>query len=173
MTDLTLDHKTVNEDRFKSGINEKENCDQKIKPDFSNKFRTSKVREIMREILKQSLDSVKYDYDQMPEMTKMISNKIRDELRNQLNYKSYSFLVQVIIGEQKGQGVKAACRCFWDNDTDSYAENNLKVWIPWILKNISFFMMNFLILKSPRNLSHSSDINGSPSPDENCGTRLD
>ena len=34
----------------------------------------------------------------------------------------YSFLVQVVIGEQKGQGVKAACRCFWDSDADNYAE---------------------------------------------------
>lgn len=52
----------------------------------------------------------------------MLSKKIRDKLVKRQNYKRYSFLVQVIIGEQKGQGVKAASRCFWDNDTDSYAE---------------------------------------------------
>ncbi|VUZ44273.1 unnamed protein product [Hymenolepis diminuta] len=122
MADLTIVNETVCKNRSKSAASGKLNCGHKIKPDLSNKFRPSEVRELMREIMKQSLDNVKYDYDQMPELSKMLSKKIRDKLVKRQNYKRYSFLVQVIIGEQKGQGVKAASRCFWDNDTDSYAE---------------------------------------------------
>lgn len=30
-------------------------------------------------------------------------------------------MVQVVMGEQKGEGVRMGCRCFWDSDTDNYA----------------------------------------------------
>ena len=33
----------------------------------------------------------------------------------------YKFVVQVVIGEQRGEGVKMGCRCFWDASTDAYA----------------------------------------------------
>ena len=29
---------------------------------------------------------------------------------------------QVVVGEQRGQGVRMGHRCFWDADTDNYAE---------------------------------------------------
>nr|CDS24423.1 Tctex 1 [Echinococcus granulosus] len=93
-----------------------------IRPEIYNRFRPSKVREVMREILKHNLEDVKYEYEKMPDLTKGLSDKIRDELRNDPTYKRYTFLVQVVIGEQKGQGVKASCRCFWDSDSDNYAE---------------------------------------------------
>ncbi|VDK35053.1 unnamed protein product [Taenia asiatica] len=96
-----------------------------IRPEIYNRFRPSKVRDVMREILKQSLEDIKYEYEKMPvtlELTKGLSDKIRDELRNDPTYKRYTFLVQVVIGEQKGQGVKASCRCFWDSDSDNFAE---------------------------------------------------
>lgn len=66
MADLTIVNETICKDRSKSVASGKANCDHKIKPDLSNKFRPSEVRELMREIMKQSLDNVKYDYDQMP-----------------------------------------------------------------------------------------------------------
>ena len=31
--------------------------------------------------------------------------------------------VNVVIGEQRGQGIKVGCRCFWDSDTDNYAQH--------------------------------------------------
>jgi hypothetical protein len=33
----------------------------------------------------------------------------------------YKYVVQVILGVQKGQGVQAGCKNFWDADTDSVA----------------------------------------------------
>uniref|UniRef100_A0AAX7SVX3 Uncharacterized protein n=1 Tax=Astatotilapia calliptera TaxID=8154 RepID=A0AAX7SVX3_ASTCA len=38
-------------------------------------------------------------------------------------FDKYKLVVQVVIGEQRGQGVKMSSRCFWDADTDSYAED--------------------------------------------------
>ena len=33
---------------------------------------------------------------------------------------------QVVIGEQRGEGVRMGCRCFWDPDTDAYAEDTYR-----------------------------------------------
>lgn len=30
-------------------------------------------------------------------------------------------MVQVVIGEQRGEGVRMGCRTFWDRDTDTLA----------------------------------------------------
>ena len=40
-----------------------------------------------------------------------------------MGYDRYKFVVQVVIGEQRGEGVKMGCRCFWDSDTDNYAQD--------------------------------------------------
>ena len=29
-------------------------------------------------------------------------------------------MVQVVIGEEKGEGVRMGCRCFWDPKTDNH-----------------------------------------------------
>lgn len=33
----------------------------------------------------------------------------------------YKLIVQVVIGERHGAGIKSKCRCIWDADTDSLA----------------------------------------------------
>jgi len=38
-----------------------------------------------------------------------------------LNLPRYKYMVQVVIGEQRGEGVRMGCRMFWDRDTDTYA----------------------------------------------------
>lgn len=45
-----------------------------------------------------------------------ISKLFRDSF---CNY--FRFVVQVSIGEQKGQGVRVVNRCFWDFETDNLA----------------------------------------------------
>eukprot|EP00983_Pelagomonas_calceolata_P118089 1160470-Pelagomonas_calceolata.AAC.7 len=35
----------------------------------------------------------------------------------------YKYAVQVFVGEQRGEGVRLACRGFWDPQTDSYAHD--------------------------------------------------
>jgi hypothetical protein len=39
-----------------------------------------------------------------------------------MKFDRYKFIVQCVIGENKGQGVKYGCRCLWDSDTDGMAE---------------------------------------------------
>ncbi len=53
----------------------------------------------------------------------IVTVNIRDRLKaSNMKFDRYKFIVQCIIGENKGQGVKYGCRCLWDSDTDGMAE---------------------------------------------------
>ena len=38
----------------------------------------------------------------------------------------YKYIVHCVIGENKGEGVKLACRCFWDSNTDAFAKESFE-----------------------------------------------
>merc|ERR1711892_1411926 len=58
--------------------------------------------------------------------TKEIADEIKSRLKSELELPRYKFVVQVVIGEQRGEGVRMGCRCFWDPDTDAYAEDTYR-----------------------------------------------
>ncbi|CAM0512305.1 unnamed protein product [Fasciola hepatica] len=51
-----------------------------------------------------------------------LADEIKHSLKKNSPLSRYRYLVQVVIGEQRGQGVKVAYRCYWDPDADNYAE---------------------------------------------------
>lgn len=52
--------------------------------------------------------------------SKEISDIVRDKLK-ELQIPRYKFMVQVVVGERKSQGVRMGCRCLWDSETDNFA----------------------------------------------------
>lgn len=44
----------------------------------------------------------------------------------ELDYPRYKVVVQVVMGENKLQGVRVASRCLWDADTDGFATHSYK-----------------------------------------------
>ncbi|CAF0839528.1 unnamed protein product [Adineta steineri] len=56
-------------------------------------------------------------------LLQLVTVNIRDRLKaSNMKFDRYKFIVQCIIGENKGQGVKYSCRCLWDADTDGMAK---------------------------------------------------
>jgi hypothetical protein len=68
--------------------------------------------------LKAKLTDKGYKLESLNQWTKEIADDTKAALKNLGKDKRYKFLVQVIIGENKGQGVRVGSRCFWDSDTD-------------------------------------------------------
>ncbi|KAJ1087178.1 hypothetical protein NDU88_000367 [Pleurodeles waltl] len=93
-----------------------------IRPNYQHKFRSSTVKEIIHAILKTELSNKLYVPEEVPQMTKSLSENIKNKLKD-MGYDRYKLVVQVVIGEQRGEGVKMAARCFWDADTDNYAQD--------------------------------------------------
>mmetsp|Transcript_80549 Transcript_80549/g.195261 ORF Transcript_80549/g.195261 Transcript_80549/m.195261 type:complete len:128 (+) Transcript_80549:70-453(+) len=87
-----------------------------IRPSYKQKFPVGRVKETMAAVMREKLGDSKYD----TEATAEIAHQIREKLK-ELKLPRYKFMVQVVMGERKGEGVRMGCRCFWDNDTDNYA----------------------------------------------------
>lgn len=92
-----------------------------IKPKQKEKFKPGKAKEMIQEILNLTLKQQKaYNPDTAQTLSKTIAENVKDKLK-ELNLPRYKYIVQVTIGEQKGQGVRVGCKCFWDFDTDHCA----------------------------------------------------
>lgn len=93
-----------------------------IRPNHQQKFRPAVVKECIREIVREGLSGVQYNPEEVPELTRSLADSVKDKVKNS-GFDKYKLVVHVVIGEQRGQGVKMSSRCFWDADTDSYAED--------------------------------------------------
>lgn len=43
-----------------------------------------------------------------------------------MEFERYKLIVDVTIGEFKGQGIRLASRCVWDTSTDSYSSSSFR-----------------------------------------------
>ncbi|KFV39041.1 Tctex1 domain-containing protein 2, partial [Tyto alba] len=68
------------------------------------RFKSSTVKECIHAILKEKLDSVQYIPEEMPQLTQSLSETIKDRLKEE-GFDRYKMVVQVVIGEQRGEGV--------------------------------------------------------------------
>ncbi|KAF4729330.1 Tctex1 domain-containing protein 2, partial [Perkinsus olseni] len=91
----------------------------------TSKFRPPMIRDVMRNIIKERIDSAvdkypHYDPDVYAALSEAISNDIKDRIAD-LNIPRYKILVEVIIAEYNGQGIRVSSKCLWDNNTDNLA----------------------------------------------------
>ncbi|XP_008706610.2 dynein light chain Tctex-type protein 2B isoform X1 [Ursus americanus] len=93
-----------------------------LRPIFQQRFRPSVVKECIHAVLKEELANAEYSPEEMPQLTKRLSETIKDKLK-EMGFDRYKVVVQVVIGEQRGEGVFMAARCFWDADTDNYTHD--------------------------------------------------
>lgn len=93
-----------------------------IRPKHQQKFKPAIVKECIREIMRERLSGVEYDQDQAIGLSRSLADCVKDKVKS-AGFHRYKLVVQVVIGEQRGQGVKMSARCLWDADTDNYAED--------------------------------------------------
>nr|CCA14559.1 hypothetical protein TRIADDRAFT_18983 [Albugo laibachii Nc14] len=81
---------------------------------------TSKIKQILSHILQEKLEKYVYQADKSAALTKELTDTIKTQLRA-ANYPRFKYIVQVVLGEQRGEGVRMGCRCLWDAGIDCYA----------------------------------------------------
>ncbi|XP_078046390.1 dynein light chain Tctex-type protein 2B [Augochlora pura] len=91
-----------------------------IRPQLHEKFKPLRAKEVIHNILFDQLSTKVYDAQEAIQWTKDIADIIREKVK-ELNFKSYKYLVNVVLGEQHGAGVKMGTRCIWDAEADAYA----------------------------------------------------
>lgn len=91
-----------------------------IRPDHDYKFKTTMVKEMIHSVLNDELGGKTYNKDEAEVWIKAIANTLRGRVR-EMPFKKYKYIVQVVICEQHGAGIKIGARCLWDADADNYA----------------------------------------------------
>ena len=94
-----------------------------IAPKRSEKFPVGKVKAMIKEVLKEKLEDKTYQADHTSSWTKDISDEVKNRLK-ELGLPRYKLMVQTLIGERRGQGVRMGSRCFWDSNTDNSASES-------------------------------------------------
>ena len=61
-----------------------------------------------------NLKDKEYDHSNAKSMAESISDQIKMAVKG-LNIPSYKIVVQTVIGEITGQGVRVASKCLWDD----------------------------------------------------------
>lgn len=97
-----------------------------VRPSYKEKFPPAEVKKIISAFLQEFLADKTYNPELTSQWTREIADGIKQELKQQIELPRYKYVVQAVVGEQRGEGVRMGCRCFWDADTDGYADDTYK-----------------------------------------------
>ncbi|XP_050446419.1 dynein light chain Tctex-type protein 2B-like isoform X2 [Cataglyphis hispanica] len=91
-----------------------------IRPHLHEKFKPLSAKEIIHDVLFDQLATKSYDAQAAAQWTKDIADVIETRIKD-LQFKRYKYIVNVVLGQQHGAGVKIGTRCIWDAEADTYA----------------------------------------------------
>ena len=94
---------------------------QMCEPKEFDKFYPSKAQELIKSTLEQNLRGYEFDVASLPLKTDELTKTLRDAVRNWSSQTRYKYVVQVVLGEIKQQGLKITSKCLWDVNSDNYA----------------------------------------------------
>lgn len=96
-------------------------ADHPLRPQYKDSFHPNQAKEIINQVLEAKLKDKTYNSELTSQWSRDIADEIKSKLK-ELNLPRYKYVVSVAIGEQRGEGIRIGCRCFWDSDTDASAE---------------------------------------------------
>ena len=97
--------------------------DLQIRPPYPLMFKPRQVEALMSAYISDFLSPKSYDPAETSNWAKELAAGLKNRLK-ELRLPRYKYLVQVIIGENKGAGVRCGARCFWDQTTDKVAQTH-------------------------------------------------
>tara|TARA_B110000503_G_C6875778_1_gene300570 strand:+ start:182 stop:475 length:294 start_codon:yes stop_codon:yes gene_type:complete len=78
---------------------------------------------IIEAVITQNVADKEYDQAQAKAWVENIVRQIQTQVK-QLSIPAYKIVVQAVIGQIAGQGVRVASKCLWDEANDNYATFN-------------------------------------------------
>lgn len=84
------------------------------------KFQRDKVQAILKSVLRERMEKQQYDPVKAAQISKHIAEDLREKVKA-LGYGRYKLVIQVTLGQKKGQAMRIVSRCLWDTSTDSFA----------------------------------------------------
>uniref|UniRef100_A0A7S2JQM3 Dynein light chain n=1 Tax=Cyanoptyche gloeocystis TaxID=77922 RepID=A0A7S2JQM3_9EUKA len=106
----------------------------KLNPNDDEKFFPAKVKQAIEDVYakkKKEWTELVYDPRVIEDVSRLLSDEVKEKVKS-LGFKRHKIIVQVSIGEMRGQGCRIVSRCLWDSKNDNYASatwQNSSVWI--------------------------------------------
>lgn len=91
----------------------------KMEPD--SEIKVHKVRDVMKECLKECLGDVICYSPNVRNLTVGLTDEIKKRVKN-LGYTRYKYVVTVTICQDAKQSMQMVSRCMWNKETDTFAE---------------------------------------------------
>ena len=92
----------------------------RLEPLERQRFFPSKVRECIEMVVMDTLKDKTYNHQQAKDLAFETANRIKGAVK-QLDMPNYKIVVQTVIGELNGQGIRVASKCLWDDKNDNFA----------------------------------------------------
>lgn len=91
----------------------------RMEPDDDHKVDIARLRRVATSVIETAISGYKYDSNQGKQFSLALADRIRSQIK-QLPFQRYKLVVQVSIGEKKGQDLRVASRCIWDIKWDRH-----------------------------------------------------
>jgi hypothetical protein len=101
-----------------------------VRPSYHGMFKPAVVESILQQSLTEYLTTREYDPNESATWSKELASSIKNKLK-ELKLPRYKYLVQVVIGENRGAGVRCGTRQLWDKNTDkqvAFTYRNQSLW---------------------------------------------
>ena len=85
-----------------------------------HRFYPNKVKVIIEDVITRNVQDQEYDQAQAKTWVENIVRQIQTNVK-QLSIPAYKIVVQAVIGQVAGQGVRVASKCLCDEAIDNYA----------------------------------------------------
>lgn len=92
----------------------------RLEPVSGTEFSPEKVENVIRDVLDSRLNAVTYHPARSKTLATDLSTVIKGRVK-MLDFKRYKIVCNVIVMENKDQGVQVASRCIWNSSTDNFA----------------------------------------------------
>ena len=96
----------------------------RMAPDDPEKFNVSLAERYMKDMLVHYLENQKYEPKACAQLSKVITERIRNKSKECRFSARYRYICQVTIGENKRQGFHSVSRSCWNPETDNFASVN-------------------------------------------------
>jgi hypothetical protein len=91
----------------------------RMEPEDDHKVDLARLRRVATSVIETAISGYKYDPNQGKQFSLALAERIRGQIK-QLPFQRYKIVVQVSIGQKKGQDLRVASRCMWDLKWDRH-----------------------------------------------------
>jgi hypothetical protein len=90
-----------------------------MEPDDDHRVDLARLRRVATSVIETAISGYKYDPKQGKQFSLGLAERIRSQIK-QLPFLRYKIVVQVTIGQKKGQDLRVTSRCMWDVKWDRH-----------------------------------------------------